>query len=80
MDILDGQVRIVVANDLVEGDVLVNEFQDILHRNARARDAWLTEVNSWINSDSVHLIPPSFPPVMVGSLSSHTYDTCNHGR
>lgn len=46
MDIFDGQIGIVVADDLVEGDVFVDQFQDILYRNARARDAWFAEVNS----------------------------------
>ena len=32
----------------------VDQFQDILYRYACARDTWFTEVDSWVNGDSVH--------------------------
>ena len=60
MDIPDGQIGILVADDLVKGDVFVDQFQDILYRNACARDTWFAEVNSWINGDTVHLMPSVF--------------------
>ena len=63
MDILDGLVGMVVANDLIEGDVFVDQIQDIPYRDARACDAWFAEVNSQINEVPVYLMPPSFFPV-----------------
>lgn len=45
IDVLDLQIRIVVANDVVKGDVVVDHFVGILYGNACACDTWLAEVN-----------------------------------
>ncbi|MDE0002222.1 MAG: hypothetical protein OXQ29_05975 [Rhodospirillaceae bacterium] len=63
MHIVDDQVGIVVANDLFEGEVFVDRFHDIPYCDARARDPRLIGMNSRIDGDSVHLMPPSIYPV-----------------
>ena len=60
MDVLDGQIGIVVTNDLTERNVFIDQFQDVLDRDTCARNTWFAEVNSWINGYSVHVMPSAF--------------------
>jgi hypothetical protein len=47
------QVGIVIARDLVETNSFPDQFQNALHRNARTRNAGFSEVNLWIDGDSI---------------------------
>lgn len=54
MDVIGGQIRIVVTNDLTEWDVLIDQFQDVLHRDTRSGDARFSEVDLGVDGDTFH--------------------------
>ena len=68
MDVNGGQIGVVVLNDLLERELLIDEFQNILYCYSRTCDARLSEVNPCIDDDSVH----------VASLLSAV--ACSHGK
>ena len=45
MDVSGGQIGVVVLNDLIERELLIDEFQNILYCYSRTCDARLSEVN-----------------------------------
>ena len=45
MDVSGGQIGVVVLNDLIERELLIDEFQNILCCYSRTCDARLSEVN-----------------------------------
>ena len=46
MDVSGGQLGVVVLNDLIEGEFLIDELQDILYRDSRTGDARFAEGGS----------------------------------
>jgi hypothetical protein len=53
-DVLHGQRRIVVPNDLLEAEPFIQKFQDAVHGDARACNARLPEMYPGIDNDPVH--------------------------
>ena len=78
MDVSGGQLGVVVLNDLIEGEFLIDELQDILYRDSRTGDARFAEVDPGVNHDSVHVasLPTGaarFGRTLVSGPISHQY-------
>jgi hypothetical protein len=57
-DVFRGEVRIVIADDLREGDVVADQLKDCLYGNPGAGNTGLTEVDIVANYDTrLHGIP-----------------------
>lgn len=54
LNILNGQGRVVTSDDLLEGKSLVQELEDVLYCDARARYAGLAEMDVGVDNDPLH--------------------------
>jgi hypothetical protein len=54
LDVWDGDIGIVVPNDLAKGKILIQQFQNALHGNARPRYTRLSKMYLAIDGNSVY--------------------------
>ena len=57
LDVVNGQIRVVVVNDGAKGDAIPDQFQHILDRYPSAGDTGFPEMNPGTHLDSVLHIP-----------------------
>ena len=79
MDVLGGQFGIVVTNNLTERDLLVDQFQDVLYRDAGARNTRLPEVNPCVNRYPIHQMLSAFVQ-QFAHLASNPFATSGHSN
>ena len=53
-NILDGEIGVVITDDLAKGNAFVKQFEDALYRNACTSDTGFPKMDFRVNNDSFH--------------------------